>query len=662
MQQSDQKSSVDAARQLGAQERAARQRVESGQRRTLIQALARLTPYLEGLKLRWFFGMLAAIGAGIIALSVPVVLGGLVDDIAAADAATAVVWTAFAIVLGLGVLEAFFVFLRRFFVIPPASDAETNMRVSLFTRLIHQSASFHGAWEAGQLQSRAIADLNMLRRFFAFGSLMLVTSSITVLVGVGVMFSWSPILGGLFLCAAIPVIVLGPAFRKKFIHYSRSAQDQAGQVATKVEESVHGIRVLKAFGRGDWARSSFKEEAATLRDLEVSKMRTLAKFQMFMVLLPESVLALCIFTGLYLTAQGDITPGSLAGFFAMAVVLKQPIEGIGMLIGMVFMAKTSIDRHIDVMDVEPDVVSPDRSRTAPEQGLVELENVHFRYPDAGDDLIRGATLRVEPGETMALVSATGGGTSTLLNLVPRLYDVTGGRVLIDGVDVREYSLPDLRSRIAVAFEDPTLFSATVKSNVLLGTDHQRNDAPSEEVNAPQPQRERTPRSEQLDETLTEALHTADAEFVHDLPEGLDTRIGEEGMSLSGGQRQRLALARAIAAKPSVLLLDDPLSALDVRTEERVTNRLREVLRGTTTLIVAHRPSTVAMADRVALLHQGRVVDVGTHTELLARSSIYAGIMRPTPPSGEELMDAIPADQRDDAAASAAPADFQEAKR
>lgn len=159
----------------------------------------------------------------------------------------------------------------------------------------------------------------------------------------------------------------------------------------------------------------------------------------------------------------------------MAVVLKQPIEGIGMLIGMVFMAKTSIDRHIDVMDIEPNVVSPEEPTTSEERGLVELENVHFRYPDASEDLIKGATLRIEPGETMALVSATGGGTSTLLNLVPRLYDVAGGRVLVDGVDVREYSLPDLRSRIAVAFEDPTLFSTTVKSNVLLGTGHHRTD-------------------------------------------------------------------------------------------------------------------------------------------------------------------------------------------
>lgn len=663
MQQSDQKSSAGSTPPRGAQERAAQQRVESGQRRTLIQALARLSPYLHGLKLRWFFGMLAAIGAGVVALSVPVVLGGLVDDIAAADATAVVVWTAFAILLGLGLLEAFFVFLRRFFVIPPASDAETNMRVTLFSRLVGQSASFHGAWEAGQLQSRAIADLNMLRRFFAFGSVMLVTSTITVLVGIGVMFSWSPVLGGLFLCAAVPVIVLGPAFRKKFIHYSRSAQDQAGQVATKVEESVHGIRVLKAFGRSDWARSSFKEEAATLRDLEVSKMRTLAKFQMFMVLLPETVLALCIFTGLYLAAQGDITPGSLAGFFAMAVVLKQPIEGIGMLIGMVFMAKTSIDRHIDVMDVEPTVVSPENPRTSQERGLVELEDVCFRYPDASEDLIRGANLRIQPGETMALVSATGGGTSTLLNLVPRLYDVTGGRVLIDGVDVRDYSLPDLRSRIAIAFEDPTLFSTTVRSNVLLGTGHHRSDEHPDAADPSHPHRDMAPRADQLDDVLTEALHTADAEFVHDLPAGLNTRVGEEGMSLSGGQRQRLALARAIAAKPSVLLLDDPLSALDVRTEERVTDRLREVLRGTTTLIVAHRPSTVAMADRVALLHRGRVVDVGTHTELLARSSIYSGIMRPAPPSGEELMDAIPADQDDDAASAPdSPTGFQEVNR
>lgn len=627
-----------------ASAREAAERHDAGQRRTLLQALARLIPYMEGLKLRWTFGVLAAIGAGVIALAIPQVLGSMVDGFEAAGAGVAIVWTAFAVVLGLGVLEAVLVYLRRFFVIPPASDAETNMRTSLFDRLVNHSAAFHGAWGAGQLQSRAIADLNMLRRFFAFGSLMLVTASITVLVGFVLMFRSAPMLALIFLGAAVPVIVLGPAFRQKFVHFSRASQDQAGEVATKVEESVHGIRVLKAFGRGDWARASFVKEAGKLRNLEVAKMRTLATFQMLMVLLPEGVLAATIFVGLWQVSTGAVTEGALVAFFATAVVLKQPIEGIGMLIGMVFMAKTAIDRHFDVMDLKPEIVSPAEPVTAPEGGLLEFKDVHFRYPDAEQDLLDGVRLRVEPGETMALVSATGGGTSTLLSLVPRLYDVTGGTVEIDGVDIRDYALADLRSRVSLTFEEPTLFSASVRDNVLLGTSHQREADAEGRTNDPaHPHRDKAPAAEQLEAALAEALHTADAEFVHDLPEGLDTHIGEEGLSLSGGQRQRLALARAIAANPSILLLDDPLSAVDVRTEERVTDRLREVLRGTTTLIIAHRPSTVALADRVALLRGGRILDVGTHSELLGRSEIYSDIMKPPRPSGEDLMDAIPSD-------------------
>lgn len=620
----------------------AEDRFDSGNRRTLLQALAHLIPYVEGLKLRWLFGLLAAIGAGVIALAIPQVLGSMVDNFGGDSVGTAVVWVAFGVVLALGVLEAVFVYLRRHFVIPPASDAETNMRTSLFGRLVRQTAAFHGAWGAGQLQSRAIADLNMLRRFFAFGSLMLVTSTITVLVGFGLMFNASAVLAGIFLFAAVPVIILGPAFRRKFVHFSRASQDQSGEVATKVEESVHGIRVLKAFGRSDWARSSFTAEAGRLRDLEVTKMRTLAKFQMLMVLLPEGVLAVTIFVGLWQVSTGAVSEGALVAFFATAVVLKGPIEGIGMLIGMVFMAKTAIDRHVDVMDVQPEIVSPDEPTTSAERGLLELEDVRFRFPDAEADLLAGISLRVEPGETMALVSATGGGTSTLLSLVPRLYDVTGGTVRIDGVDIRDYNLAELRSRVAVAFEEPTLFSASVRSNVLLGTAHDRISDDEGRISDPaHPYREKDPGTDQLQAVLDEALHTADADFVRELPEGLDTRIGEEGLSLSGGQRQRLALARAIAARPSLLLLDDPLSALDVRTEERVTHRLREVLKGTTTLITAHRPSTVAMADRVALLHQGRITDVGTHSELLTCNDIYREIMKPAPVTGEDLMNAVP---------------------
>lgn len=594
----------------------------------LLRTLARLGPYLEGRRLRWALGLLCAVGAAVVALTIPQVLQVLVNSVLAEGAESRAVWTAGGVILLLGALEAGLIYMRRFFVIPPSSDAETAMRTRLFDRLTDLPAAFHSAWGAGQLQSRAVADLNLLRRWFAFGALMLITSCVALLVGFGLMLSLSPVLTLVFLGAAVPVLVIGPRFRQRFVHYSRASQDQAGEVATSVEESVHGIRVLKAFGRGEHALKGFTAEAGLLRRLEVSKAHTLAKFLASMVLLPEAILGLCLLVGLWQVAHEETTGvsvGALAAFFATAAVLKQPIEGIGMLLGMTFTAKTAIDRHIEVMDAENTVRSPSAegrpAASPPERGSIELKDVRFRYPDAGEELLRGVSLRVEPGETLALVSGTGGGTSTLLNLIPRLYDVTGGSVEVDGADVRDFDLSDLRSRVAVAFEDPTLFSASVRGNVLLGTVHERD-----EDDPQHPARRQAASRGELDQLLEEALHIADAGFVRQLPEGLDTRIGEEGLSLSGGQRQRLALARAIAARPSILLLDDPLSALDVRTEERVTARLRSALEGTTTLLVAHRPSTVALADRVALLHEGRVADVGTHTELLRRSGLYRTVM------------------------------------
>ncbi|HEY4613908.1 MAG TPA: ABC transporter ATP-binding protein, partial [Citricoccus sp.] len=294
------------------------------------------------------------------------------------------------------------------------------------------------------------------------------------------------------------------------------------------------------------------------------------------------------------------------------------------LMGMSLSAKTAIDRHAEVMDTPVDIADPvpapdagaePHAAPAPDagaSGALAFRGVRFAYPDAADGtepVLRDVTLELDPGETMALVGLTGSGKSTLLQLVPRLYDVTGGQVRVGGRDVREYELTELRRRVSIAFEDSTLFSDSIRNNVLLG-------APEEVLADPAA-------AERL---LDEALDTAQAQFAYRLPEGLDTEIGEEGLSLSGGQRQRIALARAIAARPDVLVLDDPLSALDVRTEEEVTRRLRRVLAGTTTLIVAHRPSTVALADRVAVLQEGRILDVGTHAELLARSADYRFII------------------------------------
>ena len=304
-------------------------------------------------------------------------------------------------------------------------------------------------------------------------------------------------------------------------------------------------------------------------------------------------------------------------------MLAGPVESVGQLMGMTLSARTAIDRHVDVLATPVDIASPtgEAAVVPPATGALAFRGVRFRWPDADPgrgerDLLDGVDLELVPGETMALVGATGAGKSTLLQLVPRLLDVTAGAVCVDGVDVRRMPLEELRRRVSVAFEDATLFSATIRQNVLLGAPA---DVLADGLHSPA-----------ADALLDLALETAQAGFVADLADGVETEIGEEGLSLSGGQRQRIALARAIAARPDVLVLDDPLSALDVRTEEAVTARLREVLDGTTTLIVAHRPSTVALADRVAVLADGRIEDVGTHPELLARSAVYRHIISSRP--------------------------------
>jgi ATP-binding cassette, subfamily B, bacterial len=289
-------------------------------------------------------------------------------------------------------------------------------------------------------------------------------------------------------------------------------------------------------------------------------------------------------------------------------VLRWPMESIGFLFSFLLDARTATDRIFEVFDEVDTITDPATPKTLREpRGELAFEGVHFRYQDAPEgqrDLLDGVDLVLRPGETMALVGLTGSGKTTLTTLPTRLYDVTGGRVTLDGVDVRDLTLAELRTHIGMAFEDATLFSQTVRENVLLG----REDL--------------EPGSPEAERVMREALEVAQAHFVDDLPDGVDTVIGEEGLSLSGGQRQRLALARAVAARPAVLVLDDPLSALDVDTEALVEDALRRVLAETTALVIAHRPSTVMLADRVALLEDGRVTAVGTHSELLRESEHY----------------------------------------
>ena len=578
----------------------------------MLGTMRRLWQTVRPIRFRLYLGLLSAVTASIVALMIPQVLEYIVNRLES-DATAATIWTGGAIVLGLGIVEASLIWLRRTFAVAPSTTIEKQIRVSFYHRVQNMPVSFHDGWGSGQLLSRMMSDINQIRRWIAFGMIMVVTSMVTVVVGMVLLIRSSAVLALIFFLAAVPVTIIAYRFNRSFSVLSRLSQDQNGDLATTIEQSVQGIRVLKAFGRGPTALAGFTEQAEELRRTEVRKATAIARFDMFMFMLPELALGIALLVGLHLTASGSISTGQLASYFATATLVVGPVRMLGMLLGQAVNATTALDRHYEVMDSPNSITSPASPHPVDltaATGAVRVEGVHFRYEDAPGhvaDVINGVDLDIRPGETMALVGVTGSGKSTLLQLIPRLYDVTAGTISIDGVDIREMELTDLRSLTAVAFEDATLFSDSVRENVLLGAD-----------------RSLTP--EQAEELLHLALRTADATYAYDLPLGVDTRIGEEGMSLSGGQRQRLALARAIAARPAVLLLDDPLSALDTKTEETVTGRLREVLQGTTTLIVAHRTSTVALADRVALLEGGRVVDVGTHHELMASSARYRWVI------------------------------------
>ncbi len=565
------------------------------------RALWRLLPYVRFALPRLVGGIAVGLLAGLVALAIPQVLQVLVDS-ALQEGDSSAVLPAVLLVVGLGVLEAIAILVRRWMVLTPNTRIEAGMRNALYAHLQTLPVAFHDRWPSGQLLSRAVHDLNLIRRWLAFGLVLLIVNGVTVAVGAVLLFGINLLLGAVFLASALPIWIVAMRFEKRYSRAARRSQDQAGDLATAVEESVHGIRVLKAFGRGPHALRKFERQAEELYGTEMEKARAIAFIWRWLTLIPDGTLAVCLVIGAVLAAQGALTAGELVAFFATATVLRFPIESIGFLLSFTLDARNATDRFFEVLHEPVAISDPEDPETIDiAKGRLEFRDVHFRYPDAAadtPDLLDGVDLVLQPGETVALVGLTGSGKTTLTALPPRLYEVTGGAVVLDGVDVRHLRLGELRRHIAMAFEDATLFSDTVRENVLLGS------------------------ADRSEETLAEALEVAQAQFAYELPDGVDTIIGEEGLSLSGGQRQRLALARAVAAKPSVLILDDPLSALDVETEELVEAALRRVLSNTTALVVAHRPSTVMLADRVAVLEHGRITAVGRHSELLATNEHY----------------------------------------
>ena len=507
----------------------------------------------------------------------------------------------------LALAEFAFSFGRRQFINVAGFNMERDIRNDFYAHLQSLHVGFHDQWQSGQLLSRAIGDINTVRRFVAFGLVFLVQLGATFLVALFFMVQISAPLAAITAVAAVPVLLLSDRFHRIYHLIARRTQDQLGDVATLAEEAATGVRIVKAFGRSPLLIGRFDETARRLQDTTFEGVRLRATMWTPLSAVPNANLFLVVLAGGAAAIAGHLTVGSLLAFITYVQMLVWPVEGLGWILSMYEESTSAAERLEEVFTVQPEIGDRPGARVAwTGPGHVRIANVDFAYPGSARPILRGLDLDIEPGETLALVGRTGCGKTTLANLVPRLYDVTGGSISIDGEDVRDLSLATLRSGIGVAFEDPILFSASVRENLLMG------------------------RPEAGDEDLEWALGIAEARFVYDLPWGLDTRIGEQGFSLSGGQRQRLALARAVLGRPRLLVLDDPLSAVDVHTEEQIETALHSVLEGVTALLVAHRPSTLVLADRVALLDEGRVVEVGAHRDLLRSNELYRELLSNEP--------------------------------
>lgn len=594
--------------------------------RSAVRSLLRLWPYVRPVRARLSTAAVVAVVASCLGLVIPLVLKWLVDGpVAERDAGG--VWLGALYLLLLGIAEAVLFGLRRWLVARPLAGVEAAMRADLFGRLQRMPVDFHDRWASGQLLSRGTTDLMLLRMFLAFPLTFLLVNGVTILAGAAILLVQEWTLGLILLVPVAPLVILLAMFETRYSAAARAAQDQVGDLTTVVEESVLGIRIVKGFGRHRSQSTAFRALAERLRGTELVKARLLGGIWALIMIIPELAIGAALVLGTLQVADGELSAGTLVAFLSTALALRWPVDSIGFLLALSQEAATATDRYFEVLDAPEESDDPRGSGTAadgagaasgavrntgsgpgrdhrPTGGLV-FDAVEFRYPDAepgSPSVLERIDLHVRPGETMALVGATGSGKTTLTALVPRLYEVTGGRITLDGRDITAMRRDELRELVSMAFEEPTLFSASVGENVLMGA------------------------GAADDGELRRALEVAQAGFVDTLPQGVHTQVGEQGLSLSGGQRQRLALARAVVGKPRFLVLDDPLSALDVHTEALVEAALRRVLQDTTALVVAHRPSTVLLADRVALLSRGRIAAVGTHHELLRDNAEYAWLM------------------------------------
>ncbi|HEV7359566.1 MAG TPA: ABC transporter ATP-binding protein [Mycobacterium sp.] len=568
-----------------------------------VSDLKRLLPYLVPHRARWIVIVLVAITSLVATVGIPIMTRAVIDGpVRHHDPSGLWVLGIAATTLGLG--DAVMLFIRRWFTAHATMGVETDIRRDLHARLQTLPMAFHHRWQTGQLVSRIMSDLSTIRDLMSFGAVFMLLNALQITaVTVCLLVMYWP-LGLVVLGSIVPIMATVLHYQGEFTRLSRQAQDQSGHLATHVEESALGRGVVLAFGREDHVFERFDAQASRMYEIGRAKVSVAAKFWTLLEVIPNVALVVLLGFGAYAAGHGLVTIGTLAAFITMTLSLVWPVASMGFLLSMTQEAMTAANRIAEIFDAPCEITGGPNPEPVG-AGRLELRDVGFRVPDsAGGDkwLLRHVTLAVEAGETVALVGATGAGKSLLTAMFSRIYEASEGQILLDGQDIRDMSLSSLRRSVCTAFEDPTVFSMSVAENLRLG----RPDA--------------------TDAELAVAIDIAAARFVDDLPFGLDTRIGDQGLRLSGGQRQRLCLARAIVATPKLLVIDDALSGLDALTETEITEALRVALEGVTGIIVARRLSTLLLADRVALLEDDEagptITHLGTHAELFAQVPQY----------------------------------------
>jgi ATP-binding cassette subfamily B protein len=565
-------------------------------------ALRRYLPYMRPyIGLVVVFGI-AQLGSLAASASIPKVIQGIIDGPITHHKLGALVPMA-GVLVAIGVLEFIFIYLRRNYSGVASLRMETDLRNDFYAHLQNLQVAFHDSWQSGQLLSRAISDIATVRRFVSFGLIWFLQTIVTFIVVFVLMLDLDWQLALVVVACMLPIAYFSNKFHDKYKVIARRLQDQQGDLTTIIEEMATGVRIIKAFGRMPLMQKRFEDQARLLRTTSLTGISARARLWTQLNFLPNLSLVAVLLLGGINVVQGRLTIGGLVAFMSYVFMLTWPMDAIGWVLSMSEECQTASERLNEVLDSRPEIADRAGARALDEcQGRIELRGVGFKYPKSDDWVLRNVNLVIEPGETVGLVGRTGSGKTSLAYLLPRLYDIAEGQVLLDGVDVRDLQLRSLRSHIGVAFEDPILFSASVHENLVMG------------------------RNVVSDEELERAIEVAQAGFVWDLPWGLETRVGEQGYTLSGGQRQRLALARAVLGRPQVLVLDDPLSSVDVHTEAVIEASLATVLDGVTALLVVHRPSTLALADRVALLDGGTIVATGTHTDLMRSNDLYRALL------------------------------------